>query len=99
MAYRIVYGPMPKGTCPERRSTFRFHLLTAVFLLLFVLLVRQAWPEGTERLRSVLLPGEPGSTEKAVQVLLTDVQEGEPIGDAVTAFCRQIIENGQASID
>lgn len=97
MAYRIVYGPMPKMVHPKREGYVRLQLLTAVFLLLFVLLVRQAWPEGTDMLRSILLPGEPGITEQSVQLMLEDIREGEPLGDAVAAFCRQIIENGEAS--
>ena len=99
MAYRIVYGPMPKATSPGRQISLRISMMTVVFLLLFVLLVKQTWPEGTDMLRSVLLPGEPGKTETAVQTLLEDMRNGEPVGDAVTAFCRQIIENGQTSIN
>ena len=99
MGYRIVYGPMPKPVRPKRERSIRIHMLTAVFLLLFVLLVKQTWPEGTDRLRSVFLPGKPGKTEQAVYVLLDEVRNGASVADAMTTFCRQIIENSEIQKD
>ena len=67
-------------------------VLTAGFLLAFVLLVRLCWPQGTALLRQTLLPGE----DPAFLQLQSDIQAGEPLGDAVTAFCRQIVEEALA---
>ena len=94
MSYRIVYGPMPPVREARRSGPLRFQVLTALFLLLFVLLVRQAWPEGTQTLRRFLIPGEPTVTEEAFSGMIGEIRAGEPVGDAVTAFCRQIMEHG-----
>lgn len=95
MGYRIVYGPMPKTVEAGRRCSYRLYWLTALFLMLLVLLVKLYWPEGVQVLRSCLLPGEMTSTEQAVNGLISDLQGGESFGDAVTVFCRQILENAR----
>lgn len=92
MAYRIDYGPAQ----PEEKScTLRLQVLTASFLLLFVLLVKQAWPEGTAKLQEIFLPGDAHSTQTAFQELISDLQNGEGLGDAVTAFCEEIIDHAE----
>lgn len=98
MAYRIVYGPMPGNAAQKTAGSFRLHIMTAIFLVLFVLLVRQVWPEGTDMLRTFLLPGDPTANEQAVSSLIQDLRAGEAFADALTVFCRQIIENGQTSL-
>lgn len=92
MGYRVVYGAMPP--VKRRKSKLRLQALTAAFLLAFALTVRQAWPEGQEMLRRFLLPGEPTVTEEAFRNMISDLQGGEPLADAVTAFCAQIVEYG-----
>ena len=68
--------------------------MTAAFLLLGCLGVRTLWPEGTGVLREMLLPGELTPTEQAFSILMTDLRYGEPVGEAVTAFCRYVVEHG-----
>ena len=97
MAYRIDYAPVK----PEKKRNIgrklRFQVLTAALLLAFILGVKYAWPGGAARLRQALLPGEASRTEVAVQTLVERVARGEPVGEAVTAFCREILENAQKS--
>ena len=47
--------------------------------------------EGT--IREFIIPGNPGITEAAFINLVTDLREGEKFGDAITTFCREIIDN------
>lgn len=94
MAYRIDYGPaVPKKVASGGRQ-LRWQTMTAAFLLLFVLLVKQTWPEGTDKLRACLIPGGEG-TQLAFQEFVTELHEGESVGEALTAFCRQVIENAE----
>lgn len=97
MAYRIVYGPEPKKRTNPPLGQLRIQVLTAVFLLIFVLAVKYGWPEGTAALQRVLLPGEPSVTQQALEGMVSDLQEGEPLGEAFTAFCQQIIDDGKAA--
>lgn len=98
MGYRVVYGPMPKMAKKQERKPLRLQMLTATFLLLFAWTVRQAWPEGREVLRQYLLPGEPTVTEEAFRNMLEDLRQGEPVLDAVSAFCAEIVEHGTPQV-
>ena len=93
MSYRIVYGPERKAVKERDLSSLRFRSLIAGFLLLFALIVKLLWPEGTEVLREVMIPADLNATEQAFQCMMEDLRSGENLGDAITVFCRQIIEN------
>lgn len=88
MGYRIVYGEDPFYKKPE--SHFRLRLMTAAFALVFVLLVRCCWPQGTRLLRKALLPG---TQEAAFSRMAQEIRAGEPVGEAVTAFCRSVVQD------
>lgn len=96
MGYRIVYGTDPFAHDTREKSHLR--VLTAGFALAFVILVRCFWPQGTALLRQVLLPGDDVATA-AFQQMTADIQAGEPVGDAVTAFCRGIVEDALGEAD
>ena len=93
MGYRIVYGEDPFVERKERKSHLR--AMTAAFLLAFVVLVRCCWPQGAALLRQTLLPGD----DEAFRQMTADIQAGEPVGDAVTAFCRSIVEDALEQTD
>ena len=95
MAYRIVYGPVKGRRRTGRGAVLRMQTMTAAWLLVFALVVSWVWPEGTATLREYLLPGRDG-TQAAMLELMTEIQAGEPVGEVLTAFCRQIIENGKS---
>lgn len=86
MGYRIVYGGEP-----QFRQKSRLRLWTAVCLLIFVTAVRLAWPEGTEYLRQVLVPGE--ETALAFAEMVEHVGAGQGMGEALTVFCRTVVES------
>ena len=94
LSYRIVYGPMPDVPKAGKKGNVRLRVLTALFLLLFVLAVRQAWPEGSAVLRRCLIPGEPTATEEMFHGMVSDIRSGETLGQAVTAFCKELVEYG-----
>ena len=90
MGYRIVYGKDP----PVRRgrSSLRLRVMTAGCMLLFAALVRLAWPAGREVLGQVLLPRE--ETAAAFSEMVSQVTGGGDFGEAVTAFCKTVVESG-----
>lgn len=90
MGYRIIYGEEPFEKSGEGKS--RLRVLTAVWLLVFVLLVRLCWPQGTKVLQQTLVP----RADSAYMQMQSDIQAGEPIADAVTAFCQRIVEEALA---
>ena len=96
MAYRIEYGPATPPQYIKRPKLLKLQIMTAVCLLLFTLLVRQAFPAGADKLRQILLPGTPGVTQQALDHLMGGLREGAPIGDSITAFCQYIIDHDEA---
>lgn len=93
MSYRIVYGPKPKAARKKQAGSRRVQLLTAVFLIVFVLLVKSYWPAGNRKLQQIFLPGEPEVTQLALEEMIESLHSGADAGDAFTAFCQQIIDN------
>ena len=91
MAYRIVYGEDPAKTGKERFRTGRFRLMTAVCFVLFLLSVKLLWDDGLDHIRQILLPGSGDTTLQALDQMVAQIQAGTKLGDAVTAFCREII--------
>lgn len=96
MGYRIVYGEDP--FVGESAPKSRLRPLTAAFALAFVILVRCTWPQGSQILRQLLLPQTDG-TGAAFQQMAQEIRAGEPVGEAVTAFCRGIVEDAFAQTD
>lgn len=90
MGYRITY----KSTYMKNKTQdwqgksnvlkWIFALIVCFFLLLAIF--------NTE-VRRLFLPGDPVVTERALSELVVDIREGQPVSDAVTAFCREILEN------
>ena len=72
-------------------------VFTGVFLLLFAAMTAAFWPEGREVLMEILLPGDPEVTWNALETMATQLRSGEAIGDAVMAFCREIVAGAKLS--
>ena len=99
MSHRIDYGGAVPTKYGRKRDGNSLRMMTAVFLILFALAVGQFWPRGREVLQEFLLPGEPTLTEQAFSGLVHDLSQGINLEDAMTVFCRQIIENGAGEPD
>lgn len=94
MGYKIIYGDGPRRADDKAESGNRIRILTATCLLMFCILVRMFWPEGTMLLRDVVLPGEQTVTEAAFETFLSGIRTGSSFQDALTAFCTEVIHNG-----
>ena len=42
-----------------------------------------------------LLPGDPAVTAAALENMVDNIKDGNSIAEAVTAFCREIVENAE----
>lgn len=93
MAYSIGYGPQRNEYVPTGKRS-RFCVLLLVFFLVFLLSVQVFSPEGADLLRRMILPvGE--ETVEAFSSMVRSVEEGTPVAEAVTAFCREVIALAQ----
>ena len=95
MAYRITYseGSISKQTVASRKINWK-PILIGVFA--GVLALTLVIPAGRLWLRDLLLPGDEDITAGALEALAEDLGDGVPLGEAVDAFCYEII-HGQTN--
>lgn len=88
MGYRIEYGQtavkIPTGNRKKKRFPFAMVIAVAIAGALMI-------PQCRKVLWDLLLPGDSAVTAAATEALVNDLRIGESVGDAVTAFCREII--------
>lgn len=93
MAYSIGYAPQ-RCEGGVKRKRVRFSVLVLAFFLVFLLSVQIFSREGAMFLRRMILPvGD--ETVEAFSIMIQAVEQGTPIPEAVTAFCREVMEHGQ----
>lgn len=90
MGYKIIYSGEPVMKKP-RNSNIRLRTLTALCLLVFALTVRLTWREGTEKLKQFLLPTELTVAEAAFSEMVSGIQHGADIPDAIRTFCITVL--------
>ena len=97
MAYTIQYGAPAKVEAAwikgqKRRSKryIAFGLVIALILGIFLLGSR-------EPVQTFLIPGDPEITKAAVMQFTQNIQQGDNFKEAITTFCREIIESAEIS--
>lgn len=93
MGYRITYenGFIRKELIRNRRLSLE---LWGTGLSVAVLAVSLLVPRGRLWVRNLLLPGDEEITVAALEGMVEDLRDGEPLGEAVESFCREIIAGG-----
>ena len=91
MSYRIEYDGRTDRYEVAREGRSRLPFLVTATFCLFVLLTLAFWKEGTEQIKSLLIPGDDALTVQAFQNMANDLRSGAEIADAVYAFCRCVI--------
>ena len=92
MGYTIHYGPAPK--IAKKRRTFHSRIwILAAMLALTILLADYFRPEEMQILKETLFPWTQPAVKDALAELITNLQDGISIGDCVTVFCEEIIQN------
>lgn len=97
MGYRIVYGAEPYRYGSDASGWKRILGMAVGCFLIFLVLTMQFWPEGRGVLEKMLLPGDPMVTKQAFSVMAEQLKAGEAIGDAVAAFCQEVIDGAEAA--
>lgn len=97
MGYRIVYGEGPGRKFGTGRGKFRLWLWIGCFVLLFLLLTNLFWPEGRAALWEFCIPGGVQAAAQALDSMAGSLRDGEKLGQAVTAFCQEIMQNAESA--
>lgn len=95
MAYSIRYG-VQRQEILSRRHRDRFGLMVMGFLVLFLLGVQLFWEEGAQVIRQLVFPLQEQAVA-ALENMAQSIRDGATVPDAVTAFCREVIESAPIS--
>ena len=66
-------------------------MIAAAFLI-FTMIVRLCWQDGSIIMKEYLLPQHLTVTEKAFSELVVDLREGQPVKEVLTVFCLSILD-------
>ena len=94
MGYRISYenGAERKNIHKWGNRVSRKHvgsIITILFVIAALLCL-----QNTE-IRHIVLPGDGETTEEAIKTFIHSVQNGTELGDAITAFCQEIVHSAR----
>ena len=93
MGYRIEYGSQGELRKPLDHKRSYSAIAAAVCVLALVAGAIAIKHAGLSWVQEVLLPGDPAVTAAALENMVENIKEGNSIAEAVTAFCREIVEN------
>ncbi len=94
MHYSVYYEPDKNDKYPVSANPKQGkNGLRVIGIILAILLFAGAIRYKKE-LTAWLIPGNDEITVQAAEDLLTNMRDGVPIGEAITVFCEEIIDNG-----
>lgn len=94
MGYVIQYNPENNKKFPVKAlGKRRRKWLTALILTAIILGMMRT--ELGSWIKMWLLPGDAVQTEASLSAFVENIRAGEPLSDAVTTFCREIIDHAQ----
>lgn len=94
MSYKISYGDNGNERC---RQPHIFKVVAALLMVLLVVAARLCYPDETKQLSQALFPLTSVSSQQAIEVFKHNISAGESLGDAITAFCQEIINEADIS--
>lgn len=92
--YRIEYEGSDRYR--DRRPRLqRVKVWLSLLLVGIALAVSLVFPQGKEKLRAMLIPGNDAVTVGALEELSMSVRSGENAKEALAAFCHTVMANGE----
>ena len=99
MGYKIAYASFEKEKKQTNDVGWRNRILAVLLVTVLVAAAVTVKRKSLPWLSAYLLPGDPAVTAAALEDMVTDLREGDSLYDAVTAFCREIVEHGEKNSD
>ena len=96
MSYKISYGSSAEKRTAKQGSQ-RWLAGVAVLVIILAGIARYYYPEETKQLSEALFPLTSESSQRALKAFSENIRAGESVGDAVTAFCQEIIHESDVS--
>ena len=95
MGYRVEYKSFGEEKKLPKVRKYKSAVLAAALVLSLTGGALTVKLTGLPWVQKYLLPGDPEVTAAALEQMVEDLRSGHSLGDAVTAFCREIMENAQ----
>ena len=95
MGYKISYGsklPCEKEQAKDRRFTA---LLLTILLAGIAMFIHYVYPQVISSVTGILLPGFNERAAEAFSLMIDDMRQGSDAAEAISAFCREVLHDGQ----
>lgn len=96
MSYEISYGITSEKKTISANKRVGIAVLGALLVVLATL-ARFFYPDETRQLSDALFPLTSETTQQALKTFSQNIREGDSFGDAVAAFCQEIVDESDAS--
>lgn len=97
MSYRITYTSFgEEKKMPESKRKWT-GVAAAVLVMVLVIGAIAVKNTGLRWVQTFLLPGDPAVTAAALEDMVEDLKNGDSLGEAVTAFCREIVAHADGN--
>ena len=94
MSYRIEYSPSAPLPSNKGINIPRTACMTLAVFALLLGTVHYFWPEGDQVLQILKSKAIPPYPVTALDAMLQQLRSGVSLSDAVTAFCRDVVQQG-----
>ena len=94
LSYQVTYVSTETDFGHKQGAGIRLVMLSVSFLLIFGLLTVKWWPEGREVLENLANSNPWALYRGSLDCLANQIRQGMPVGEAVTAFCRDLVALG-----
>lgn len=91
MGYQVLYESVGKMEKPKPEKHRISGVLAVVMICVLVIGAVAVKAGALPWVKEYLIPGDPDVTAAALQDMVAGLQSGEPLGEAITAFCREIV--------
>ena len=92
MSYKIQYSPESNSHYPQCVSKKTFHI--KCWLTIAIAVAAVVWMR-IYGIPDFLIPGDPEVTKTAASVMVAEIKNGATVGNAVTAFCKTILDGAE----
>ena len=99
MAYNIRYVSFGEEKKQPKDTQLRNRIVAGLLVVVLLIGAMTIKLGGLRWVTEYLLPGDPAVTAAALEGMVLDLREGENLYDAVTAFCREIMEHAPTDPD
>lgn len=97
MGYQIQYGVTAVKTYVPERKKNKSKRKNIKIIFAFIAVFIAIYLGSRDAVLEFLLPGDGKTTRVALSRMVADIQDGEPFGDVVEAFCLEIVNGAKNS--